>query len=97
MGGKSLPRPKNFFPIILVIFYISFEYLSVSKTIYLFLILSLVPFSYFNAKKTVENKISLYDLNYLNEQEESLILTYDSLQPLLFFENKNKKVYFQIL
>ena len=84
----------TFFPIILVIFYISFEYLSVSKTIYLFLILSLVPFSYFNAKKTVENKISLYDLNYLNEQEESLILTYDSLQPLLFFENKNKKVYF---
>ena len=30
----------TFFPIILVVFYISFEYLSVSKTIYLFLILS---------------------------------------------------------
>tara|TARA_Y100000992_G_C21168747_1_gene444776 strand:- start:397 stop:828 length:432 start_codon:yes stop_codon:yes gene_type:complete len=58
------------------------------------IILISAPLSFVNAKKAVEKNISLYDLSYLENQKEEFLLTYDSLQPLLYFEKKNKKIYF---
>jgi hypothetical protein len=84
----------TFFPAILVIFYLSIKSIRINNIIYLAIILLALPFAYSNAKQNIEKNISLYDLKYLEKQDEELILTYDSLQPLLFFEKKNKKVHF---
>ena len=84
----------TFFPTILVIFYLSFKSLKINSVIYLMIILISAPLSFVNAKKAVEKNISLYDLSYLENQKEEFLLTYDSLQPLLYFEKKNKKIYF---
>ena len=84
----------TFFPIILLIFYITYKSLKINDYLYLAIILILIPISLINGKKNIEKNISLYDLKFLEEQKEETILTYDSLQPLLYFEKKNKKVYF---
>ncbi len=78
----------TFFPVILVIFYLSFKSIRINNIIYLAIILLALPFAYSDAKQKIEKNISLYDLKYLDKQDDKLILTYDSLQPLLFFEKK---------
>ena len=74
----------------MLIFYITYKSLKINDYLYLAIILILIPISLINGKKYRKN-ISLYDLKFLEEQKEETILTYDSLQPLLYFEKKIKK------
>ena len=69
----------------MVIFYLSFKSIRINNIIYLAIILLALPFAYSDAKQKIEKNISLYDLKYLDKQDDKLN-TYDSLQPLLFFE-----------
>ena len=83
-----------FFPIILTILYIVLSEFKLINPFLFVIILILVPFAYLNTKNVINNKISLFDFNYLNNQKESHILLYDSLSSLAYFEKTNKKVFY---
>ena len=83
-----------FFPVILVILYISFEYLKILNVFYFLILIILIPFSYVTTYKVIDSRVSIFDYEFLNKQKEKHILLYDSLHPMTYYEKTDKKVYY---
>lgn len=85
----------TFFPILVVVLFILFSSFKVPNLIYVIILVILIPYSYMDAKKTINKKTSVFDLNFLEKQKEKDIYLYGpTLSPLLYFENGKKNVFF---
>ena len=62
--------------------------------IYILLLITLVPLSVGTSKNKINEKITLFNYKFLDNQTENTILLYDSTQALAYFENSDKSAYF---
>ena len=86
-----------FFPVLLIIIYIVLSEIRIPNLFYILLILLILPFVYINEKKIIDTKVSLFDFEFLSNQDEKYILSYDSLPALIYFQDSNKKVFYTAL
>lgn len=78
-----------FFPVILALCFVCFNYFKLPNLFYLILLLVALPYSYTDAKNMVEGKTSNLDFKYINKQNIDHIFLFSStLSPMLYFEGK---------
>jgi hypothetical protein len=82
-----------FFPIILSMCFIFFNYLKIPNTVYLFLFVTAIPYSYLESKNMIDQKTNKLNFEFIEKEAIKHVFLYDStLSPLLYFEGKKKVV-----
>lgn len=78
-----------FFPLLLSVVFVCFNYFKLPNFFYLILFLVLIPHSYGEAKNLIENKTTKFNFELINEQNIEHIFIYsETLSPLLYFDDK---------